>query len=137
MVEDTGRIRFEALDMQRRPQGKVAARVTLAWNPDRQVVGEAEDDGSEIGQLRCAATATANALEHAVDERVKLSVMGIRTIQAFDAVIVVVLLAGVISDHAQRVVGSALITGRPVHAAARAVLAATNRLLGESMIYLR
>lgn len=137
MTEQSGRIRFEALDLQRRPGSKVSAKVTLAWNPDKQVAGEAEDDDSEIGQLRCAAAATARALESAVADRVKLNVMGIRTIQAFDAVIVVVLLSGRFSSHTQRVLGSALITGRPVHAAARAVLSATNRLLRESMIFLR
>lgn len=136
MGEEGGRIRFEGLDLQRRRDSKIACKVTLAWSADKQVVGEAEDDDSEIGQLRCAAAATTNALEFAVDERVKLSIMGIRTIQAFDAIIVVVLLAGRFSSHTQRVVGSALITGRPVHAAARAVLSATNRLLGESMIFL-
>lgn len=136
-MTERGRVRFEALDLERRPNSKVAARVTLAWNPDQQVVAEAEDDDSEIGQLRCAATATVRALESAVGDKVKLSVMGIRTIQAFDAVIVVVLLSGRFSSHTQRVLGSALITGRPVHAAARAVLSATNRLLGESMIFLR
>lgn len=138
MTEGTGgRIRFEALELKRRPQGNVACEVTLSWSTDKQVVGTAEELDSEIGRLRAAAKATANALEHAVDERVRLEVIGLRTIQAFDAIIVVVLLAGRVSDHTQRVVGSSLITGRPVHASARAVLSATNRLLGENAIFLR
>lgn len=137
-MTDGGRIRFHSLDLKRADQpGHVTCQVTLAWHPDHRATGSADGVDSEIGRIRAAATAAARALERAVNDRVHLEVLGTRTIQAFDAVIVVVLLAGRFSDHTQRVVGSSLITGRPVHAAVRAVLSATNRLLGESTIFLR
>jgi hypothetical protein len=109
----------------------------LSWSEENSVTGVAEGVSSPMGLLRCAAEAAARALELAVDRRVILDLQGVTTIKAFDAVIVVVSLASRLSDHEQRVVGSAVANGKAAHAAVRAVLNATNRLLGDNLIYLR
>ena len=131
------RVKFEDFDLETLPSGRCRSKVTLAWNEGNQFVGTAEGVSSEVGVLRCAAEATSRALEAAVDSRVHLELLGITTIKAFDTVVVVVSLASRFSDHTQRVVGSSVIDGNPAGAAVRAVLSATNRLLGSNLIFLR
>ena len=136
--DPNARIRFEDLELEELPTGRCTATVRLAWEAGGNVfTGTAEGVSSEIGVLRCAAEATSRALELAVDNRVALELQGITTIKAFDTVVVVVSLASRFSDHAQRVVGSTVIEGEPAAAAVRAVLSATNRLLGSNRIFLR
>lgn len=135
--EHDSRIQFEDIELKQLPDSRCSSRVVLAWHAGEQFVGTAEGVTSEIGMLRCAAEATARALEAAVDNRIKLELLGITTIKAFDTVIVVVSLASRFSEHTQRIVGSSVIDGDPSRAAARAVLSATNRLLGSNLIYLR
>lgn len=133
----TRRIRFEKLDLTQLPDSRCRASVVLSWSDENRVTGTAEGVSSPMGLLRCAAEATTRALERAVDNRVTLDLQGVTTIKAFDAVIVVVSLASRLSEHEQRVVGSAVANGKAAQAAVRAVLNATNRLMGDNLIYLR
>jgi hypothetical protein len=135
--DSNARVKFEDLDLETLPSGRCRSKVTLAWDEGNRFVGTAEGVSSEVGVLRCAAEATSRALEAAVDSRVHLELLGITTIKAFDTVVVVVSLASRFSDHTQRVVGSSVIDGNPAGAAVRAVLSATNRLLGSNLIFLR
>jgi hypothetical protein len=135
--DSSARIRFEDLDFETLANGRCRSTVTLAWDENNRFVGSAEGVSSEVGVLRCAAEATSQALEAAVDGRVQLELLGITTIKAFDTVVVVASLASRFSDHTQRVVGSSVIDGNPAGAAVRAVLSATNRLLGNNLIFLR
>jgi hypothetical protein len=135
--DSNARVKFEDLDLETLPSGRCRSTVTLAWDDDNKFQGTAEGVSSEVGVLRCAAEATSRALEAAVDSRVQLELLGITTIKAFDTVVVVVSLASRFSDHTQRVVGSSVIDGNPAGAAVRAVLSATNRLLGSNLIFLR
>lgn len=131
------RIKFEDLDFETLPNGRCRSKVTLAWDESNRYVGTAEGVSSEIGVLRCAAEATAQALEAAVDGRVRLELVGITTIKAFDTVVVVASLESHYADHTQRVVGSSVIDGNPPGAAVRSVLSATNRLLGSNLIFVK
>lgn len=137
MTNEYRRIQFESLDVQQLPDGRVTARITLAWDPQRRFQGSATGIESDTGTLRCAAEAAAEALELAVDRKISLELLGVRTIKAFDALVVVVALSSRTSDHQQRVVGSAVMRGDPARAAVNAVLGATNRLLGDNSIFLR
>lgn len=130
------RIRFEGVELTR-DAGKVTARVTLRWHDGGAVVGQGEDLDNEAGIIRAVAGATSQSLELAVEDRVKLRLVGVKTIAAFDAVLVVVALSSRLEDHEQQLVGSCVIKEDLEHAAARAVLSATNRLLGSNLIYLR
>jgi len=130
------RIRFEGIEVTRR-SGKVTAKVTLRWQDGGLVTGQAEDQDTEIGTMRAVAGATSRSLEQAVEDRVRLRLVGVKTITAFDAVLVVVALSSRLEDHEQQLVGSCVIRDDIEHAAARAVLSATNRLLGSNLIYLR
>jgi hypothetical protein len=84
---------------------------------------------SDVGVLQCAARAAARAVDAAAEDRTHLSLLGVTTIKAFDAIIVVVSLANHTAEGEQRLVGSAVANERGQEAAVRAVLNATNRLL--------
>jgi hypothetical protein len=131
------RIRFGDVELTRPEPGRVIARVVLRWHEDEQFVGTAEGRDTDLGVLQCAAEATANGLGHAVGKRVRLDVVGTKTVEAFESVLVVVALSSRLDEHEQKLVGSSVIKGNGPEAAARAVLSATNRLLGSNLIYLR
>ncbi len=135
--DPNARIKFDDLELETLPNGRCRSKVTLAWHEGSKFSGTAEGVSSEIGVLRCAAEAASRALEAAVDNRVQLELLGITTIKAFDTVVVVVSLVSRFSNHTQRVVGSSVIDGNAAGAAVRAVLSATNRLLGSNLIYVR
>lgn len=130
------RIRFERLDLVQLPDSRCQGEVVLSWSPEDRATGAAEGVSSKMGLLRCAAEATAQALALTVEEQVHLDLQGVTTIKAFDATIVVVALLSRVGDHERRVVGSSVASGDAPQAAVRAVLNATNRLLGD-LIYVR
>ena len=129
MSELHDRVRFEDLELKQLPEARCVGRVVLAWPDGEDLVGTAECVDTPPGRLRCAAEATARALELAVDDKVALEVLAVKAIETFDTVIVIVSLASRIEDRAQRVVGSCLIKEQPTRGAALAVLSATNRAL--------
>jgi hypothetical protein len=130
------RIRFENLDLAQLPDSRCRGEVVLSWSADDRVTGTAEGVSSSRGLLRCAAEATAQALATLVDRQVAIELQGVTTIKAFDATIVVVSLLNRSGDHEHRVVGTSVASGDAPQAAVRAVLNATNRLLGD-LIYVR
>lgn len=137
MSEPETRVRFEGLETKNLEGGRASVRVVLRWHEGEHFVGVAEGRSSDAGILRCAAEATARALELAVGERIRLAVIGVETVEAFEAVLVIVGLSSRLNDEQRRLVGSCVIKGEMGDAAARAVLSATNRLVGSNLIYLR
>ena len=122
------RIRLKGFEVTQQPDGGWVGRVGVAWHPGSDFVGTAERPDSPQAQLRCAAEATARALEGVTRNKVALQVLAVKAIEGFDTVLVVVSFEAL--DLAERLVGSCLIKERPSRAAALAVLHATNRLLG-------
>lgn len=130
------RIRFEDFTLDQQPGSRCAVQVVLGWKPGDGFSGKSDGVDSPTGQLRCAANATARALEQAFGEEVQLSVLGVKAIKAFDAVLVVVSLTSHSRGQDQRLVGSCMVEDDLARGAALAVLNATNRLLG-NLIALR
>lgn len=131
------RVRLEDLTLARPARGSVEVRVALRWWEGESFVARVAGPDSDMGLMQSAAQATARALELAVGERIRLEVIGVETVEAFDALLVVVGLASGLAEDPRRLVGSCAVKGEPADAAARAVLSATNRLVGSNLIYLR
>jgi len=123
------RLKFVEFEFANLPSGRCRSRVVLEWREGVSFEGSAEGIGSQTGELRCAAEATVQALEQAVDGKVKLELLGVKAVRAFDAVVLIVSLS-CHNGTAQRVVGSYLSEDELPRGAALAVLNATNRLLG-------
>ena len=109
---------------------RCSARVMLSLSPGVEIIGTAEGEASQRGRLRCAAEATAQAIEGATAEQLELTVLAVKLVETIDAVIVVMALASPANQDGQRMVGSCLVQGQPDRSAVLAVLSATNRLVG-------
>lgn len=124
------RLRFAEFAIERLANGRCRARVVLTA-ADAQYVGEAEGLTSQAGELRCAAQACVEALTQALHEGIGFELLGVKSVRAFDANVVIVSLATRGNGSPHRVVGSVLTEDAdPSRAAALAVLNATNRILG-------
>ena len=128
------RVRLEGFEVTQLPAGRCAGRVVVAWQPGSDFVGTAEGAGTPQGELRCAAEATARALELATLNKIALQVLAVTAIEGFDTVLVVVSFEA--RDLVERLVGSCLIKGQPSRAASLAVLHAANRRLGAAVHYI-
>lgn len=125
------RVRFHDFQFERLPDGRCRARVDLAWTEDRHYLGEADGVGSETGEMRCAAMATVDALTTVISGHdVDLRLLGVKSVRAFDAIVVIVALGARARERDSRLVGSYLTEADAPRGAALAVLNATNRFLG-------
>lgn len=126
-----------AFDFTRLPNGRCRARVVLERPEGGRHEGLAEGMASAAGGLRCAAQATALALEAAVSGEVALELLGVKAVRAFDATVVIVSLGCRVTGTAPaRLVGSCLTDGDSERCAVLAVLNATNRVLG-NIVFVR
>ena len=121
------RLRFTEHRMERNPSGRCQARVVLTW-PNAEFVGEADGLSSPAGELRCSAEACLAAINRAVPD-FGLQLVGVKSVRAFDAVVVIASVTGRGIMNGQRMVGSALVQEDYARGAALAVLNATNRFL--------
>jgi hypothetical protein len=130
MTTQPGRRRasFVQLDLEQLPDDRIRATVTLAFL-GQQYVGSA--DGSGLDQVRCAAKATGDALRHLVGtERSAFEILDLQCFTVLDVPAVIVALSARWQNESKTLAGFSLTSrdGLP-HAAVRAVLSGTNRLL--------
>ncbi|MFQ5550039.1 MAG: hypothetical protein ACE5FJ_02230 [Gemmatimonadales bacterium] len=123
------RILFQDFKLKQLPDGHCEARVVLTWQGN-MFVGQAQATDSPTGQLRCAADAAVAALMEAVSDRISIDLLGVKSIKAFDAMVIVVSLTAREEGGVQRLVGSCIVQANPANGAALAVLNATNRVIG-------
>ncbi len=124
--EPRRRVRFVSARMSSPRTGCARAQVELEW--DGQTFADAvEGETGSAMELRHAAQATLAALGAILHGRMRFSLVGIKSVRAFDTDLVVVLLR---TDNVNPLIGASLATGDPYRSAALAVLNATNRVLG-------
>jgi hypothetical protein len=120
------RVRFGAARLTTPRMGRTEAQVELEWAGTTFSESEEGQTGSAL-EMRLVAAATLRTLETILEGRVRFSLLGIKSLRAFDTELVVVLLQ---TDNAPPLVGAAVATTDPFRSAALAVLNATNRVLG-------
>jgi len=107
--------------------GEAAARVRLEW--DGQVFeGRAAGTAGEGPELRWVALATLNALAALLDGRLRFDLVGIKQLRIFDTDLAVAVVRS--PERLEGMTGAAFVGEDRPEAAARAVLQATNRVLG-------
>lgn len=131
------RVRLEECEVKQLPGGGVEGHVTLVWNPDHRFVGTVEGEDSPEGRMRCAADATAMALDRAIayalarepgsQKKVGFEVIDVHAAHEHDVMLVLVSIT--VGDVVTRVTGSCLSEDQPTRAAVLAVLRATNRFV--------
>jgi len=124
------RLRFSDFLLDRLPNGRCRARVTLEFRDAEEFAAEVEGLASQAGELRCAAQACVLALTKAVKDQIKFELLGVKAVRAFDANVVIVSLSIPAEREGPRLVGCFLTDEDTARGAALAVLNATNRVLG-------
>lgn len=114
--------RFEGADRQ------VRIRVVLEWE-GTAYYGDAVGEKGQPIELRTAAAAALDALEHMTGKTLAVRLVGVKQVRAFDAELTVVSLYRV-GNPSQKLLGAVLTGDDPHRSAAIAVLNALNRTLG-------
>jgi hypothetical protein len=127
------RLRFTGFEFDRTPTGRCSAMVELEWVPGESGVGRAEGVASQLGDLRVVAEATIHALDHFLRGTATVELLGIKTMRAFDASIVMVSVLATTNDGQRRLLGCHLCEDDPLRGAVIATLQATNRVLGNAI----
>lgn len=128
------RLRFSDFKFTRTQAGQCAAEVDLEFSPGTRYTGRAQGQSSTMGDLRVAADAAIKALAVFSDGQLEFELIGVKTVRAFDAnlIIVSVVLKDPVSPA--RLLGAYLADGDMARGAALAVLNATNRILGNFIL---
>jgi hypothetical protein len=124
------RLRFSNFKFTRAPSGGCRAEVELEWHNGSRYSGRAEGVTSALGDLRVAAEATLKAIEQFSGDLLAFELIGVKTMRAFDANIIIVSVMVARGDTPQRLLGCHLVDDDPLRTAVVAVLHATNRMLG-------
>ena len=124
------RLKFTDFKFRRTPGGKCSAEVELEWIDGIRVRGTSAGQSSATVDLRVAADAALRAIETFSDNSLEFELVGVKSVRAFDATVVIVSLAVHGDERAQRLVGSYLTDTDFARGAALSVLHATNRILG-------
>lgn len=122
------RLRYREAILTRPRVGIAAVRVALEWQ-GALYEGVAEGEGGLPLELRVSARAALRALEAVLSDRIRFQLLGVKSIRIFDHDFVAVLLRSPeLPDR--RLIGAALSAADLPSATARAVLNATNRMVG-------
>ena len=124
---------LHSAEVQRASMGdRVRARVKLERPSHGFYVGTAELGGVPSGDLRCSAEAALDALSQAVSHvtPVTFDLRDVETFEAFGKEAVMVRLTVTIAHQSRTLMGFCPVGEDRAKAAARAILDATNRLLG-------
>ncbi len=125
------RVRFVSAQIQSDEAGIVHSRVELEMRGGQLILGTARCAAPRAPDLRCVALATVEAVRRGAeipDNDIEL--LGVKSIQAFEATIVLVSLAVRVGGARRRLVGAYLENDDLVKGAAISVLNAMNRYLG-------
>ena len=128
------RLKFLSVELENIGSETVRTTVELRARASRSVNGTAECPATKGAELRCAALATVDAVCNGVGtSKSDMQFLGVRSVKAFDATVVIVALAVRFEDGMRRLVGAYLAESDQVRGAAIAVLNATNRYLGTTV----
>jgi hypothetical protein len=125
---DRQRVRFMELRRTVQPNQQISYTVTLEWAGSEYSGTVAGEKGDAV-ELRTISAASLAAIAALVPHDVKVRLAGVKMVRAFDAEMVVVSLYRP-DDQPHSLVGAVVAGDDPRRAAATAVLAALNRLLG-------
>ena len=128
VAHDRQRVKFLGVERIQLPEAHTRVRVSLEWDGAVRV-GEELGESAAALEMRTAAVAAVKAVQGISPEDLRLRLIGVKQIRAFDQEITVVSLLRE-TTPAQRLVGAVLTTEDPLRTSALAVLNALNRVLG-------
>ncbi|CAN5656243.1 hypothetical protein BH23GEM6_BH23GEM6_12280 [soil metagenome] len=123
------RARFLSVSIEPVRTGITAASVQMEWGGEI-FTGRSEGESIPAGEMRSCAQATLKALHAVLEGAAIFNLIGLKATRIFDTDLVAVLLRSEQAADDQQLIGAAMVVGDPHHAVVRAVLNATNRMLG-------
>lgn len=125
------RLRFQAFDLERFPDGSCEARVEAEWTRGRTFTGTARGTQTLEGEIRAAARATLAIAAEATEGALALDLRGAKALKAFDVWLVVVSVRALAGEKSLRLLGAYPCAEHedPPRGAVFAVLDATNRVV--------
>jgi hypothetical protein len=133
-MTDDERLVFSNFIFNSFPDGRCRAQVELTRMGGGMFVGTREGKGAETVALRCAAEATVDAIQQVVESGRSFELLGVKSVHAFDSVIVIVSVGVTDQDGRRRFVGTYVADHGAERAAAVAVLNATNRYVASDAV---
>lgn len=128
------RVRFEDVEYEEFPDSRCRVAVRMEW-AGRRLVGEATGNLTREGILQTAARAALQTLEEATEERLALSLLGIKAVRAFDGWVIVAAVSGRAGDASYKLLGAQASPGEAtVRAAVLTILDATNRIVAKYLL---
>jgi hypothetical protein len=127
------RLRFTGFRFDRTPNARCTAQVELEWTPGEPIRGRADGIASPLGDLRVVAEAALRAIESFGRGTVTLELIGVKTLRAFDANVVMVSVLSRSADGERRLLGCHLSDDDIMRSTVVATLQATNRVLGNAI----
>jgi len=128
------RLRFEDISYDSFPDGSTRVRVRLEWEGTLHI-GEAHGSGTLEGDLRASAEATLKAASTATVRRVRLTLIGIKAVRAFDARVIIAAVDARIEELQYKLIGAHAVTeGDLPRAAVLTILDAVNRVVGPLVV---
>ena len=123
-----GRLRLVAHRFTRTPAGVCRIEIELEAPDGTRSQGWAQGTAGATVELRLAAEATLQALQRAVGGTQRFELLGVKSLRAFDASVVIVAVETERFGQPTRLLGCVQASGELEHAAVLAVLDATNRV---------
>ena len=84
------RLRLLEFSFEKLPDARCRAKVVLQRTGGDTYEGVADGMASQAGELRCAAEATAGALQKVAGDRMRFELLGVKSVKAFDASVIIV-----------------------------------------------
>ncbi len=129
-TECAERLRFQDFEYESFPDGRCRAGVRLKGSEGNEFVGRSDGTQTLEGRLRSGARAALSAAESATEGQIRLDLLGVKALRAFDEWIVIVSVRGRTDSESYRLLGSfATSEDQAARGAALAVVDATNRIL--------
>lgn len=130
LILPEARLRLAEFRFTRTQAGVCSAEVELEAADGTRVIGRAHGASSPTGDLRVAADAALRAVEAGLPDGLRFDLVGVKSLRAFDASIVIVAVVTRRLSDAAHLLGCFLAGDDINRGAVIAVLNATNRVLG-------
>ena len=130
------RIVFDGLKPMSTPDNRSVITVYLTRTDGKSFEGTCETEKSQTPRVKSAARAALRALEAAADGRVTFTLWRVAEISELNTVLVHLSISSPAGDNVLLLNGAGFVNGQPLHAAVKATLQATNRVLETGFIFI-
>ena len=124
------RVRLLSVQANTTPDSRCTMRVAIEWSGDKRLEGVGNGNATRQGMLIAGSLATLDAIRKVAGEPLGLEFRGVKSVPAFDELVVIVAIRGQAGDRRYDLLGCCSAPDEEVaRGGVLAVLDATNRIL--------